>query len=298
MALDIDRLTDEVVRGTQLLIDRAVAKIAEENAALRKDVEGLTARLAEVEARAPVPGPEGPMGPPGKDGADGAPGRDGIDGKDGEPGKDGRDGIDGKDGADGAPGRDGADGAPGRDGADGVAGRDGIDGKDGVDGRDGKLPLVRAWSDGVHYEGDCVTFGGATWQAQRDTGRQPPHEDWICLAAPGRDGRSFTFRGTYDAAETYQALDVVAMDGGSFVAMCDEPGECSGPNWKLIVQRGKPGQRGEKGERGDMGPKGRDGAAGPALIAASVSEDGVLSLVREDGHEVTADFYDVLRRVK
>lgn len=294
MALDIDRLTEEVLRGTTLLIDRAVAALAEDNAALRRDVETLVGRLADLEAREPE------QGPPGKDGIDG---KDGVDGKDGEPGrdgvdgKDGRDGIDGKDGEPGVNGRDGIDGINGKDGE---AGRDGVDGKDGVDGidgRDGKLPIVRAWIDGVHYEGDCVTRDGATWQAQRDTGRAPPHEDWICLAAAGRDGRSFAFRGAFDDAETYAALDVVALDGGSFVAMSDDPGECPGPNWKLLVQRGKPGQKGERGERGEAGLRGRDGLPGPSLIAATVSEEGVLTLTRDDGQEVSADFYDVLRRL-
>jgi hypothetical protein len=331
MALDIDRLSAEVVRGTQLLIDRAVEKIVTDNAELRREVEQLTSRLAEVEARAPVPGPQGPQGEPGKDGApgadgkdgrdgidgkdgadgidgapgrdgvDGAPGRDGIDGKDGAPGLDGKDGAPGRDGADGkdgAPGRDGVDGSPGRDGADGVDGKDGSPGRDGVDGKDGKLPVVRAWADRVHYEGECVTLAGATWQAQKDTGHAPPHDDWLCIAAAGRDGRSFTFRGVYEAGEAYAALDVVALEGGSFVAMSDEPGECPGPDWKLLVQRGKPGMRGEKGERGDAGVRGRDGAPGPALIAANVSDDGVLTLTCEDGREVTADFYDVLRRLQ
>jgi hypothetical protein len=339
MALDIDRLSEEVVRGTQLLIDRAVKQIAADNAALRREVEGLLARLADVEARAPVPGPrgepgaQGEQGPPGKDGADGKDGRDGIDGVDGAPGRDGVDGAPGRDGADGAPGRDGLDGAAGRDGIDGkdvdpaevqamVAkavseieipaprdgidgkdGRDGIDGKDGrdgIDGKDGLLPLIRAWDDRVHYAGECVTRNGATWQAQRDTGREPPHEDWLCIAAAGRDGRSFTFRGTYEPSETYAALDVVALDGGSFVALSDAPEDApgSGPNWKLLVQRGKPGQKGEKGDRGDIGPKGRDGLPGPALIAADVSDEGVLTLTCDDGRTVTADFYDVLRRLQ
>ena len=46
------------------------------------------------------------------------------------------------------------------------------------------------------------------------------------------------------------------------------------------------------------GPAGERGAPGTALLEASVDEQGVLSLVREDGHVITADFYDVLRRLQ
>jgi hypothetical protein len=61
-------------------------------------------------------------------------------------------------------------------------------GPKGDDGPPGKLPTVRAWANEVHYEGIVVTHAGATWQALRDTGREPPHEDWTCLAAPGDNG--------------------------------------------------------------------------------------------------------------
>lgn len=305
MALDIDRLAGELVRGAELLVARAVERLTEDNASLRRECKALAARLAEVEARAPVPG------------------KDGKDGADGHHGKDGRDGVDGRDGRDGKdadpeeiarlvasavaalppapPGRDGIDGKDGRDGKDGVDGKDGLDGKDGRDGLDGKdalLPVVKAWSDRVHYAGECVTRDGATWQARCDTGRAPPHEDWICLAAPGRDGRSFAVRGTFDPAATYSAFDVVALNGGSFVARHDCPGDCPGDGWQLLASRGKPGMKGDKGDRGDRGVSGDRGVAGPALIGATVSSDGVLTLVRDDGAQIEADFYDVLGRLK
>ena len=49
----------------------------------RGELEGLAMRIAELEARAPVPGPAGPPGSAGRDGVDG---KDGLDGKDGAPG--------------------------------------------------------------------------------------------------------------------------------------------------------------------------------------------------------------------
>jgi hypothetical protein len=255
-----------------------------------------------VDGKDGLPGSDGKDGAPGANGVDGAAGRDGIDGKDGAAGADGAPGADGRDGADGINGADGRDGAPGERGLDGTNGRDGIDGSDGapgergIDGAPGKLPVVRAWSDGVHYEGACVTLHGAMWQAQKDTGNSPPHDDWTCLAAAGEHGRSMMVRGTYDAEAEYRSLDVVALNGGSFVALRDAPGECPGEGWQLLTSPGKRGQKGEDGARGLPGDPGRKGDPGPALIAAAVDGEGMLTLTREDGVEITADFYTVLRK--
>src|SRR5262245_23726201 len=75
-----------------------------------------------------------------------------------------------------------------------------------------KFPVVREWTDRVHYEGSVVACRGATWQATRDTGQEPPHEDWTLLAARGAPGRGFTVKGTFAADLQYRALDVVALD--------------------------------------------------------------------------------------
>jgi hypothetical protein len=40
-----------------------------------------------------------------------------------------------------------------------------------------KFPTVKSWKDGVHYEGDVVTFAGSTYQALRDTGTVPGSAD-------------------------------------------------------------------------------------------------------------------------
>jgi hypothetical protein len=304
LSIDVDRLAEEVVRGAQLLIERAVAPLREESQALRSELAAAAARIADLEARAPVAGPEGPAGrdgAPGERGADGAPGRDGIDGKDGAPGEqgaDGRDGIDGKDGApgrdgadgkDGAPGERGADGAPGRDGADGPNGKDGRDGIDGAQGPEGRMPSVKAWVDGVHYALDCVTHGGATWQAVRDTGHAPPHADWVCIAARGADGAGIVPRGTWSEGEGYARNDIAAMNGGSFIALHDDPGVCPGPGWQLLTSPGKRGQKGEDGRRGEPGP------AGPQPVALVPDEDGRLVLTLSDGSEIEADLYPMVR---
>lgn len=161
----------------------------------------------------------------------------------------------------------------------------------GPEGPPGKLPLVRAWEDRVHYATEAVSHGGGTYQALRDTGREPPHEDWICLAAPGatgergQDGRSFVVCGTYDAAAVYQALDVVALNGSSFVALCDAPGPCPGDGWQLVASQGG------RGRQGDQGPP------GPALKALTLDGDGIQTAINADGSTVTCDMYPVLSKL-
>ena len=61
-------------------------------------------------------------------------------------------------------------------------------------------------------------------------------------------------RGTYDAKTTYQALDIVAKDSSSFVAVRDSPGPLPGDGWQMIAAGGRRGVAGEKGERGPPGP--------------------------------------------
>jgi len=99
-----------------------------------------------------------------------------------------------------------------------------------------KFPSVKAWSeDTVYHEGDIVTFAGGTYQAQRNTARAPSAKDWICLAVAGA---GFTVRGTYAGGEKYKNLDVVMMNGSSFVALQDNPGVCPAPAgtcWLRVV---------------------------------------------------------------
>src|SRR5262245_50039410 len=123
-----------------------------------------------------------------------------------------------------------------------------------------RFPLVEPWTDRVHYEGSVVACGGATWQATRDTGREPPHEDWTLLAAPGAPGSDAyggEAKGAWSPEGEYRKHDVVARDGSEWRARYDDPGPLPGPGWALGAVRGKTGQ---KGERGDQGEAGRHGA--------------------------------------
>jgi hypothetical protein len=136
----------------------------------------------------------------------------------------------------------------------------------GEQGPPGKLPLVKFWQpETVFYEGEVVVHRGGTFQARRDTGQPPSHADWICLASAGRDGNSVMVRGTFDETAEYRRLEVVALNGGSFIALKDAPGPCPGPGWQLLASRGKRGVAGEKGERGERGPLGNPGLKGVTI---------------------------------
>lgn len=158
----------------------------------------------------------------------------------------------------------------------------------------GVFPVVRMWSDEVHYAGSVVSHAGATWQALRDTGREPGGGDWACIAAAGAKGDpgvSMTARGTYDPEADYAALDVVAHDGSSWVAKRSAPGSCPGEGWQLIASRGGRGKPGDavKGDRGDPGP---------AVRQATVDAEGVVRLLNADGSLVELDLYPLLSRLK
>lgn len=177
------------------------------------------------------------------------------------------------------------------------AGPAGEPGERGPEGPAGKLPVVKEWDDRVHYEGSVVVLGGATYQATRDTGRAPPHEDWRCIARAGqdgRDGRTFRICGTYAEGVEHLALDVVALNGASFVAKFDNPGACPGEGWQMIASQGK---RGNQGERGAPGARGERGVPGPSVISADIDGDGILSLNNADGTSTTCDLYPVLSQL-
>src|SRR5262249_21065231 len=144
-----------------------------------------------------------------------------------------------------------------------MRGPPGPSGPRGEEGPPGKLPIVKLWTpETVYYAGDVVAYDGGTFQAQRDTGQPPSHAHWICLAAAGRDGKTIAGRGTFDESVSYRRLDVVALNGGSFIALKDAPGPCPGSGWQLIASQGRRGAAGEKGERGPPGPRGDAGASG------------------------------------
>lgn len=158
-----------------------------------------------------------------------------------------------------------------------------------------RLPAVTAWAPGVHYLGAVVTTAGGTWQAVCDTAAEPPHDDWLCLAERGADGRTPAFRGAWKPASTYEALDVVMCDGSSFIALYDAPGACPGDGWRLLASRGKSGP---PGSRGPIGERGYPGPPGASPVALDIDGEGIQTLRLSDGSTITCDLYPVLSRLR
>jgi len=236
-------------------------------------------------------------GAPGKDGAAGKDGQDGADGKDGAPGEKGEPGEPGEPGRDGVDGERGGDGIPGKDGRDGADGINGKDGEPGKEGPPGKLAIVKSWAAGVTYEAEVRSHNGATYQALRDTGTEPGGEDWVCIAAAGRNGKDadeIDVRGTWDAASVYRRLNIVALNGAAFIARKDDPGACPGEGWQVIAMRGKPGEKGVQGQRGE---RGEQGLAGPAVLHLQADDNGLVTLINADGSTVDLDLYPVLSKI-
>jgi hypothetical protein len=253
-------------------------------------------------------GPQGPQGSPGERGEQGhagAPGPAGERGLAGEPGQEGPQGPQGPPGEAGPQGLIGPGGPPGPagergllgergetglQGPQGAIGEKGAPGEPGKQGPPGALPIVKAHQPrGVAYAADVVCHDGATWQALRDTGQSPPHEDWICLARSGHDARMPEPVGTFDAARKYKALDIVAVNGGSFIARHDNPGDCPGAGWQLMARqgaRGIAGQSGEKGDRGAQGDRGERGAPAPRITSWTVDRESyAVTPIMSDGSQ-------------
>jgi hypothetical protein len=93
-------------------------------------------------------------------------------------------------------------------------------------------------------------------------------------------------RGTFDQSASYHRLDVVALNGGSFIALKDAPGPCPGSGWQLLASQGKRGAAGEKGERGLIGPRGERGAAAPTIVGWKIERERyVATPIMSDGSE-------------
>jgi hypothetical protein len=155
-------------------------------------------------------------------------------------------------------------------------------GPQGPPGPAGKLPSIRVWKAGqVAYEDQVFNHEGACYQALRDTGQEPGGTDWVQIARAGRDGIIPQLRGTYDATACYKKFDICALNGSSFVARKDDPGECPGAGWQLHASAGRTGGRGERGEQGPRGLQGPKGdpvsITGWEIDAASYTATPVLS---------------------
>jgi len=113
--------------------------------------------------------------------------------------------------------------------------------------------VAPAWAPGVYRAGRLVThFMGQLFEAAADTAEEPgAGEQWRRLGTGG-----FRHRGVYDAAAAYQAGDLYARDGSTFLH--------DGARAYLLAWRGEKGGRGEPGLSGKAGLIGPQGPTGPA----------------------------------
>lgn len=225
-------------------IAKAVAEVlADELVLVRRDLAELgPLRGQVVELQRTIAELVG-RGPP-LDGPPGPPGEKGDPGVPGEPGPPGES-------IKGEPGERGPPGEPGERGPVGDRGERGIDGSHGAPGPAGEI------------------------------GREGPTGAPGDPGPPGAAGREWRSTGLYEASRAYSALDVVTTDGGSWVALRDDPGPCPGDGWHNFAQRGKPGKPGARGERGE---RGLQGAAAPSITAWIVEPEGYRAIpVLSDG---------------
>jgi len=239
-------------------------------------------------------GERGEKGETGQQGPQGEKGQDGAQGQAGLQGARGSDGSDGSPGAQGERGERGTDGAAGERGERGPSGEPGQRGDRGAEGKQGRLPVIKEWTDKVHYDGSVVTYRGATYQACGDTAKEPGiGDDWICLAARGIDGRTFKVRGTYSPDKLYSHLDIVACNSGSFAALKDGAGVCPGPDWQLIAGPGKRGDKGLPGDKGSTGPKGADGQT---IIGWKKKQYVIIPILTDGSEGPPLSIKDILQR--
>jgi hypothetical protein len=96
-------------------------------------------------------------------------------------------------------------------------------------------------------------------------------------------------RGTFSAKVDYRALDIVALNGGSFIARKDQPGDCPGDGWQSLTMPGKRGEKGERGPagvRGERGLKGDRGEPAPTIVGWQIDREVyVARAVMSDGSQ-------------
>ena len=161
-----------------------------------------------------------------------------------------------------------------------------------------------AWNDLARHIAKCIrpVYGRAVEQGYylsaygiaKAHGYTGTEAEWLAslkgaAGAPGKDGKPFNWRGTWDAAATYAHLDAVEHSGSCYVwtddadsTAGDEPGVDE--LWELCAAKGAKGDtgaagapgpqgpQGEKGEKGDTGPQGPQGPQGPAGSSAELPE--------------------------
>lgn len=140
-----------------------------------------------------------------------------------------------------------------------------------------------AWNDLARHIAKCIrpVYGRAVEQGYylsaygiaKAHGYTGTEDEWLAslkgaAGAPGKDGKPFHWRGTWDAAATYAHLDAVEHSGSCYVwtddadsTAGDEPGVDE--LWELCAAKGAKGAKGDPGAAGAPGPQGLTGPQGP-----------------------------------
>ena len=148
-----------------------------------------------------------------------------------------------------------------------------------------------AWNDLARHIAKCIrpVYGRAVEQGYylsaygiaKAHGYTGTEAEWLAslkgaAGEPGKDGKPFHWRGTWDAAATYAHLDAVEHNGSCYVwtddadsTAGDEPGVDE--LWELCAAKGAKGAKGDPGAAGAPGPQG-DPGADYALTEADKSE--------------------------
>jgi hypothetical protein len=85
-------------------------------------------------------------------------------------------------------------------------------------------------------------------------------------------------------------MNIVALNGSSFLARVDDPGPCPGEGWQLIAsagKQGKPGPKGDPGEPGARGERGLPGQPAPTVLGWKIDRASYsVTLIMSDNSEV------------
>ena len=83
------------------------------------------------------------------------------------------------------------------------------------------------------------------------------------LASLKTETAGLRLRGAYRPDQDYDRLDVVTLDGSSYIARHGSPGACPGEGWRILASAGATGPQGIRGPKGEPGSRGLTGEAGP-----------------------------------
>lgn len=183
-----------------------------------------------------------------------------------------------------------------------------------------------AWNDLARHIAKCIrpVYGRAVEQGYylsaygiaKAHGYTGTEAEWLAslkgaAGEPGKDGKPFNWRGTWDASATYAHLDAVEH-GGSCYVWTDEEASTAGDEpgvdelWELCAakgakgdtgaagaagEQGQTGPAGPKGDTGETGAKGETGATGPQGPKGDPGDDYTLTEAdkTEIAGKVTAD---------